>query len=150
MNLDTPMGPVLYLNGLTVTFDGFKALDNLSLIVEPGELRCIIGPNGAGKTTLMDVVTGKTRADEGEALFGEKNDLTRMAMDGVTWQKIGVTASNGKYQFWVNDTIAQEGSYSKKLGELKEVDFFFNGIGSIDDINISDNQDKSFLSQNFN
>src|ERR1700692_1755551 len=58
-------GKTLYLNQLTVSFDGFKALNELTLQVEPGELRCIIGPNGAGKTTMMDVITGKTRPDSG-------------------------------------------------------------------------------------
>ena len=58
----------LYLENLTVSFDGFKALNELTLYVEPGELRCIIGPNGAGKTTMMDVITGKTRPDSGTAL----------------------------------------------------------------------------------
>ena len=57
---------LLYLNGVNVSFDGFRALNNLSLAVEPGEMRAIIGPNGAGKTTMMDVVTGKTRPDNGE------------------------------------------------------------------------------------
>ena len=61
---------LLYLNGVTVSFDGFKALNDLSLVVEEGELRTIIGPNGAGKTTMMDVVTGKTRPDPGEVFFG--------------------------------------------------------------------------------
>jgi urea transport system ATP-binding protein len=69
---------LLYLNGVTVSFDGFKALDNLSLAVEPGEMRAIIGPNGAGKTTMMDVVTGKTRPDEGDVLFDGREDLTRL------------------------------------------------------------------------
>ena len=64
-------GSILYLDGVTVSFDGFKALNNLSFIVEPGEMRAIIGPNGAGKTTMMDVITGKTRPDAGEVLFGE-------------------------------------------------------------------------------
>src|SRR5262249_16946626 len=68
-------GNILYLEHLTVSFDGFKALDDLTLYVDPGELRCIIGPNGAGKTTMMDVVTGKTRPDEGSAWFGRKLDL---------------------------------------------------------------------------
>src|SRR5258706_10967436 len=63
-------GPILDIRDLTVSFDGFKALDALSLQVEKGELRCIIGPNGAGKTTMMDVVTGKTRPDRGSAFFG--------------------------------------------------------------------------------
>jgi urea transport system ATP-binding protein len=69
---------LLYLNGITVSFDGFKALNELSLIVEPGELRTIIGPNGAGKTTMMDVVTGKTRPDSGEVFFQGTADLTRL------------------------------------------------------------------------
>ena len=60
---------ILYLSGVTVSFDGFKALNNLSLLIEPGEMRAIIGPNGAGKTTMMDVITGKTRPDEGEVVF---------------------------------------------------------------------------------
>src|SRR5262245_51865999 len=69
---------LLYLDGVTVSFDGFKALNNLSLAVEPGEMRAIIGPNGAGKTTMMDVVTGKTRPDEGDVLFDGRRDLTRL------------------------------------------------------------------------
>jgi urea transport system ATP-binding protein len=68
-------GTILDLRDVTVSFDGFKALDALTLQVEAGELRCIIGPNGAGKTTMMDVVTGKTRPDHGSALFGEVNLL---------------------------------------------------------------------------
>jgi urea transport system ATP-binding protein len=69
---------LLYLNGVTVSFDGFRALDNLSLAVEAGEMRAIIGPNGAGKTTMMDVVTGKTRPDEGDVFFEGAHDLTKL------------------------------------------------------------------------
>jgi urea transport system ATP-binding protein len=69
---------LLYLDGVTVSFDGFKALNNLSLAVEAGEMRAIIGPNGAGKTTMMDVVTGKTRPDKGDVLFAGSRDLTRL------------------------------------------------------------------------
>jgi urea transport system ATP-binding protein len=69
---------LLYLNGVTVSFDGFKALNDLSLVVEEGELRTIIGPNGAGKTTMMDVVTGKTRPDSGEVFFRGTADLSRL------------------------------------------------------------------------
>ena len=68
---------LLYLNGVTVSFDGFKALNNLSLFVDRGELRTIIGPNGAGKTTMMDVITGKTRPDAGEVFFDGTIDLTK-------------------------------------------------------------------------
>jgi urea transport system ATP-binding protein len=69
----------LYLEDLTVSFDGFKALNNLSLYVDPGEMLCIIGPNGAGKTTLMDVITGKTRPDSGTAWFGSGIDLLQLS-----------------------------------------------------------------------
>ena len=79
---------LLYLDGVTVSFDGFKALNNLSLIVEPGELRTIIGPNGAGKTTMMDVITGKTRPDQGSVLFEGGTDLTRL--DEATIANIGI------------------------------------------------------------
>ena len=68
---------VLYLDGVTVSFDGFKALNSLSLLIEPGEMRAIIGPNGAGKTTMMDVITGKTKPDEGTLLFNNHHDLTQ-------------------------------------------------------------------------
>jgi len=69
---------LLYLDGVTVSFDGFKALNALSFVIDRGELRCIIGPNGAGKTTMMDVVTGKTRPEEGQVMFNGKFDLTRL------------------------------------------------------------------------
>ncbi|MBI1205950.1 MAG: urea ABC transporter ATP-binding protein UrtD [Azospirillum sp.] len=70
---------ILYVDGVTVAFDGFRALNELSLFIEKGELRTIIGPNGAGKTTMMDVVTGKTRPDKGDVLFDEGSvDLTRL------------------------------------------------------------------------
>ena len=68
---------ILYLNGVTKSFDGFKAINNLSLDIAPGELRAIIGPNGAGKSTMMDIITGKTRPDEGEVRFKDNVDLTR-------------------------------------------------------------------------
>ena len=69
---------LLYLDGVTVSFDGFRALNKLSLAVEPGEMRAIIGPNGAGKTTMMDVVTGKTRPDGGDVYFEGMFDLSRL------------------------------------------------------------------------
>ena len=70
---------LLYIDGVTVSFDGFRALNKLSFAVEPGEMRAIIGPNGAGKTTMMDVVTGKTRPDAGDVAFdGGSYDLTRL------------------------------------------------------------------------
>ena len=72
----------LYLENLTVSFDGFKALNELTLYVDPGELLCIIGPNGAGKTTMMDVITGKTRPDSGTARFGSGINLLDLSEAG--------------------------------------------------------------------
>ncbi len=69
---------LLYLDGVTVSFDGFRALNALSLVLEAGEMRAVIGPNGAGKTTMMDVITGKTRPDQGKVVFGKDTDLTRL------------------------------------------------------------------------
>ncbi|HVJ51806.1 MAG TPA: urea ABC transporter ATP-binding protein UrtD [Aliidongia sp.] len=79
----------LYLDGVTVSFDGFKALNALSLVIEPGELRTIIGPNGAGKTTMMDVITGKTRPDQGTAMFEGRHDLTRLDEPAIANLGIG-------------------------------------------------------------
>jgi urea transport system ATP-binding protein len=69
---------LLYLDAVTVSFDGFRALNGLSFFVDPGEMRAIIGPNGAGKTTMMDVITGKTRPDAGNVVFDGHIDLTRL------------------------------------------------------------------------
>ena len=87
--LDLTHGTVLYLDGITVSFDGFKALDRLSLNIDAGELRCVIGPNGAGKTTMMDVITGKTRADAGTAFFGQTIDLARLSEAQIAQAGIG-------------------------------------------------------------
>src|SRR5580698_3476229 len=80
---------VLHLDKLTVSFDGFKALNELTLNVDAGELRCIIGPNGAGKTTMMDVVTGKTRPDSGVARFGDGLDLLALSEPDIVGAGIG-------------------------------------------------------------
>jgi len=80
---------ILYLEGITVSFDGFRALHKLSLHIQVGELRCIIGPNGAGKTTMMDVITGKTRPDRGSAWFGQRMDLTQMSEPEIARAGIG-------------------------------------------------------------
>ena len=75
--VDLTHGRILYLEDVSVSFDGFKAINRLSLDIAPGELRCIIGPNGAGKTTMMDIITGKTRPDAGSVFFGSTIDLLR-------------------------------------------------------------------------
>lgn len=80
---------ILYLDGVSVSFDGFKAITNLSLYLEPNEMRAIIGPNGAGKTTMMDIITGKTRPDEGEVFFDRgRFDLT--GMDETAIANLGI------------------------------------------------------------
>jgi urea transport system ATP-binding protein len=80
---------ILYLDSISVSFDGFKALNDLSLTIDAGELRCVIGPNGAGKTTMMDVITGKTRPDAGTAFFGQTIDLTRLSEPEIADRGIG-------------------------------------------------------------
>lgn len=87
--LDVTHGVILYLEDVTVSFDGFKALNKLTLSIDAGELRCIIGPNGAGKTTLMDVITGKTRADSGTAFFGQTIDLQELSEHQIAHAGIG-------------------------------------------------------------
>ena len=87
--VDVTHGAILYLDDITVSFDGFKALNALSLSISAGELRCIIGPNGAGKTTMMDVITGKTRPDAGKAYFGSTIDLLRLRENEIASIGIG-------------------------------------------------------------
>lgn len=87
--LDTTKGVILYLEDITVTFDGFRAINKLNIAVDRGELRCIIGPNGAGKTTMMDVITGKTRPDSGTAYFGQTIDLTKLNEAQIAHAGIG-------------------------------------------------------------
>ncbi len=87
--IDTSHGPVLYLEDVSVSFDGFKALNNLSLYIDDGELRCLIGSNGAGKTTLMDVITGKTRPDSGSVFFGQTINLLELDEPAIAKAGIG-------------------------------------------------------------
>ncbi|MGV6859556.1 MAG: urea ABC transporter ATP-binding protein UrtD [bacterium] len=77
LDLDVSHGTILYLEDVSVSFDGFKAINDLNLYINAGELRCIIGPNGAGKTTMMDIITGKTRPDSGSAFFGQRINLLK-------------------------------------------------------------------------
>jgi urea transport system ATP-binding protein len=86
---DPERQPILYLDGVSVSFDGFKALNGLSFYVDPGELRAIIGPNGAGKTTMMDVITGKTRPDFGKVFFKGSIDLTKLDEAAIATLGIG-------------------------------------------------------------
>ncbi|MDJ0607543.1 MAG: urea ABC transporter ATP-binding protein UrtD [Kiloniellales bacterium] len=95
---------ILYLDGVTASFDGFKALNGLSLVIEPGEMRAIIGPNGAGKTTMMDVITGKTRPDEGAVLFDGAVDLT--GLDEAAIAELGIGRKFQKPTVFDGHTVA--------------------------------------------
>jgi urea transport system ATP-binding protein len=88
-DVDASHGTLLYVENVTVAFDGFKALDDLSLYVDKGGLHCIIGPNGAGKTTLLDIITGKTRPDKGKVNFGEWVDLIGRSESEIAQLGIG-------------------------------------------------------------
>ena len=88
-NLNIDKGCILYLEDISVSFDGFKAINNLNLYIDEGELRCIIGPNGAGKTTMMDIITGKTRPDSGSAWFGQNINLLEMNEPEIAEAGIG-------------------------------------------------------------
>ena len=94
---------LLYLDGVSVSFDGYKALRSLSLMLQPGEMRAIIGPNGAGKTTMMDVITGKTRPDEGEVMFDGRHDLTKL--DEAEIATLGVGRKFQKPTVFENHTV---------------------------------------------
>jgi len=94
---------LLYLDGVHVSFDGFHAINNLSLTLEPGEMRAIIGPNGAGKTTMMDIITGKTKPDEGEVLFDGVTDLTRL--DETRIAELGIGRKFQKPTVFESQTI---------------------------------------------
>jgi urea transport system ATP-binding protein len=98
-----PSESILYLNNVSVSFDGFKAINELSLYVLENELRCIIGPNGAGKTTMMDIITGKTRPDEGEVYFGDRIDLTRKSEAEIA--NLGIGRKFQKPTVFENHTV---------------------------------------------
>ena len=89
LQLDVTHGNILYLEDVSVSFDGFKAINDLNLYIGAGELRCIIGPNGAGKTTMMDIITGKTRPDTGSAWFGQRIDLLKLSEAEIARAGIG-------------------------------------------------------------
>ncbi|MEV9601900.1 urea ABC transporter ATP-binding protein UrtD [Aliarcobacter butzleri] len=94
---------ILLVDGVSVSFDGFKALNNLSFSINYGELRCIIGANGAGKSTMMDVVTGKTKPDSGEIIFGQAVNL--LSMDEPSIAQIGIGRKFQKPTVFANHTV---------------------------------------------
>jgi urea transport system ATP-binding protein len=136
MDEDLTAGSMLYLDGVSVSFDGFKALNNLSLTVAPGEMRAIIGPNGAGKTTMMDVITGKTRPDSGEVLFNNGSiDLT--ASDEAAIAQLGIGRKFQKPTVFENHTVednvllALKGDRTVRRNLLWKPNGDFDRIGDI-------------------
>jgi len=104
--------PLLYLDGVTVSFDGFKALNGLSFLVERGEIRSVIGPNGAGKTTMMDVITGKTRPDAGTVFYDGDNDLTHL--DEAQIANLGIGRKFQKPTVFENLSVAENLELAQK------------------------------------
>jgi len=100
------MTTLLEVSGVSVTFDGFRAINNLSIQIAEPELRAVIGPNGAGKTTFMDIVTGKTRPDEGRVVWGEKN-ISLLGMSESAIARAGIGRKFQKPTVFENQTVRE-------------------------------------------
>lgn len=122
---------ILYLDGVSVSFDGFKALNDLSLYVEEGELRAIIGPNGAGKTTMMDVITGKTRPDKGDVIFNGGVDLTQL--DEAAIANLGIGRKFQKPTVFENHTVFDNLELALKGNRRPQSSLFFRLSGEQQD-----------------
>jgi urea transport system ATP-binding protein len=127
---------LLYLDKVTVSFDGFKALNELTLVIEPGEMRCVIGPNGAGKTTMMDVITGKTRPDSGTARFGRRVETLELpgASEGSSyWEGIDLLKMS-------EPEIAKAG-----IGRKLQKPTVFEQLTVFENLELASAGDRSFL-----
>jgi urea transport system ATP-binding protein len=124
-------GVALYVEDITVSFDGFKALNNLNLTINVGELRCIIGPNGAGKTTMMDCITGKTRPDSGKVFFGSNIDLLRLKEQQVA--QIGVGRKFQKPTVYEQLSVFQNLELALKADRSVRASLFFKLSGAQQD-----------------
>ena len=135
---------LLYLDGVTVSFDGFRALNALSLVLEEGEMRAVIGPNGAGKTTMMDVITGKTRPDMGKVVYQADTDLTKLDEPAIAalgigrkfqkptvfephtvWDKLLLALAGDRrprFSLWARETPAEHGRIEEILETVRLVD----------------------------
>lgn len=123
MSAHNKHGTILYLDGVSVSFDGFKALNELSLYVQEGELRAIIGPNGAGKTTMMDVITGKTRPDSGDVLFNGDVDLTQL--DEASIANLGIGRKFQKPTVFEHHTVFDNLELALKGNRRPQDSLFF-------------------------
>jgi urea transport system ATP-binding protein len=121
--VDLTHGSILYLDDISVSFDGFKALNKLSLDIAVGEMRCIIGPNGAGKTTMMDVITGKTRPDSGSAFFGSTIDLLKRRENEIA--QIGIGRKFQKPTVFEHLTVFENLELSLKADRRARASVFF-------------------------
>ena len=119
---------LLYLNGVSVTFDGFRAIDNLSLELAPGEMRAIIGPNGAGKTTMMDIITGKTRPDTGDVLF-DRGTIDLTIKDEAAIAELGIGRKFQRPTVFENHTVEDNVMLSLKGTRTVRGSLFWNGSG---------------------
>ena len=137
--MDISHDTILYLEDITVSFDGFRALNALTLYITVGELRCIIGPNGAGKTTMMDVITGKTRPDSGSAWFGQTMNLLEMTEPEISQAGIGrkfqkptifeqhsvfenlELAMSGRRAVWPTLNASLSGAQRQRIDEVLEI-----------------------------
>ena len=113
---------ILHLHEVTVSFDGFRALNSLSLDIAVGELRCIIGPNGAGKTTMMDVITGKTRADRGKVMFDQTIGGRRMTEADIA--HLGIGRKFQKPTIFENLTVFENLELAMKMDKRARVSLF--------------------------
>jgi len=135
---------LLYLDGVTVSFDGFRALNALSLVLEEGEMRAVIGPNGAGKTTMMDVITGKTRPDTGKVVYQAGTDLTKLDEPAIAalgigrkfqkptvfephtvWDNLLLALAGDRrprFSLWARETGAERGRIEEILETVRLVD----------------------------
>ena len=115
---------MLYLDGVHVSFDGFHAINNLSLTIAPGEMRAIIGPNGAGKTTMMDIITGKTKPDEGDVLFDGSVDLTRL--DETQIAELGIGRKFQKPTVFESQTVEDNLLLARNVDHRVRATLFWN------------------------
>jgi len=121
--VDVTHGRILYLEDVSVSFDGFKAINKLSLDIAPGELRCIIGPNGAGKTTMMDIITGKTRPDSGTVYFGSTIDLLRYTEPQIA--QLGIGRKFQKPTVFEHLTVFENLELALKVNKAVTASMFF-------------------------
>ncbi|MDA0916873.1 MAG: urea ABC transporter ATP-binding protein UrtD [Proteobacteria bacterium] len=143
------MSVLLEVNGISVSFDGFKAINNLSFSISNRELRAIIGPNGAGKTTFMDIVTGKTKPDEGTVLWGEKN-LSLLRMNEAQIVEAGISRKFQKPTLIETQTVFENLLLSLKksrnplstlfyklsIADEKEINIIANEVNLIESLNV--------------